>query len=720
MNTMSRAFWAVWNQMMRNASAAIAVNVLGASLAFPQTDFATRIQNADAEPENWLSHGRNYQETRDSPLAQINVGNVTQLGLAWSYDLDTNRGQEATPIVVDGVMYTTSAWSKVQAFEATTGRLLWQFDPKVPGESAVKSCCDVVNRGVAFWDGKVYVGTIDGRLIAINGKSGAIVWSVLTIDPQSQSAITGAPRIVKGKVIIGNAGADQGARGYVSAYDAATGRLVWRFYTVPGEPGKVDGAASDEILRSIALPTWDGHWWTKGGGLGGGTVWDAISYDPQLDLLYVGVGNGSYWNRKYRSNSRGDNLFVSSIIALRPDTGAYVWHYQEVPGDEWDYDATQQMVLADLELGGSVRKVLMQASKNGFFYLLDRVSGKLIAATPFVPQTWTDGIDPTTGRPAVRASARYSVTNKPFVLLPSGGGAHNWQSMAYSARTGLVYVPVQDYGNMMAPDLNFKPKPVGTNNGIDMSSAFPTDPALLAQLSPTKGHLLAWNPRTQREAWRVTYDGIPNGGILSTGGDLVFQGDSHGFLNAYDATTGGKLWSNDLGSVASGAPITWSHAGRQYVSIVAGWGGAMGLLMGNLANDKNGNRPPLTGRVLTFTLGGAANLPPRERTHRAPPTPVAQFGDAATIERGRINYDRVCVVCHGFNAESASAIPDLRYSGTLTTREAWMAIVEGGALASKGMVSFSRDFSSTDIDAIRAYIIDQTRPPPSTAHGVKN
>ena len=396
-----------------------------------------RIVSADQEPGNWMSHGRTYSEERFSPLKQINDQNVARLGLAWHFDLDTHRGQEATPLVIDGVMYFTSAWSKVFALNAATGEKLWSFDPKVAPEWAVNACCDVVNRGVGAWNGKVFVGTLDGRLIALDAASGHLVWQEQTTDPSKRYTITGAPRVVKGKVIIGNGGAEMGVRGYVSAYDAETGKMVWRFYTVPGEPSK---PIESPILEKAAK-TWSGQWWKNGGG---GTVWDSMAYDSKLDLLYIGTGNGDPWPRKIRNPGQEDNLFASSIIALKPDTGEYVWHYQENPGDEWDYDSDEQMILADLKIDGHLSQVLLHAPKNGFFYVLDRATGKLLSAKPYTHVTWATGIDMQTGRPVESLGAQYEKSPKPALVSPGPAGAHSWQAMSYNPETGLVYFPVLD------------------------------------------------------------------------------------------------------------------------------------------------------------------------------------------------------------------------------------------------------------------------------------
>src|SRR5210317_107265 len=388
-----------------------------------------RIIAADSEPGNWFSHGRGYDEQRFSPLDLINADNVGGMSLAWYYDLETDRGLEATPLVVDGTIYTTGTWSIVYAFNAISGKLLWKFDPEVPKEWAVHLCCDAVNRGVALWEDKVYVGTLDGRLIALDGGTGEPVWSVQATDRSRPYSITGAPRVVKGRVIIGNGGSELGVRGYVSAYDAASGELDWRFYTVPGDPSE----PFESPALEMAAATWKGgEWWKIGGG---GTVWDSMAYDPDLDLLYIGVGNGSPWNRHIRSPGGGDNLFLSSIVALRPDSGEYAWHYQTTPRESWDFTATQHMILADLELGGRERKVIMQAPKNGFFYVVDRATGEFLSAEKYSLVTWATHVDPETGRPVEAPGVRYD-GGQPAVTFPGFMGGHNWQPMSYSPLTG--------------------------------------------------------------------------------------------------------------------------------------------------------------------------------------------------------------------------------------------------------------------------------------------
>jgi quinohemoprotein ethanol dehydrogenase len=418
---------------------------------------AARLTKAADEPSQWMTYGGTYEEQRFSKLTQINRDNVKRLGLTWFADYDTNLSQAGTPLFIDGVIYVSTAWSKVYAFDARTGKQLWQYDPKVPGEWAVNVCCGLVNRGVAAWNGKIYVGTLDGRLVALDAKTGKEVWSVLTIDRTQRYAISGAPRVVKGKVIIGNAGGEFDVRGYVTAYDAETGQQAWRFFTIPGDPSK---GFENEAMKKAAA-TWPAklEWWKVGGG---GTVWDAITYDPVSDLIYLGVGNGTPWNQRARDPKQGDNLFLASIVAVKPDTGEYVWHYQETPGDNWDFDATSPIMVANLKLEGAEHRVIMQASKNGFFYVLDAASGKLLRADAFTEMNWSTGVDMKTGRPKETKAARYK-EGKPFNGLPGPQGAHAWHPMSYSPDTGLVYIPVHEAYFPWVEDPKWEPRKVGYN-----------------------------------------------------------------------------------------------------------------------------------------------------------------------------------------------------------------------------------------------------------------
>jgi quinohemoprotein ethanol dehydrogenase len=657
----------------------------------------TRLMNADKEPGNWMTYGRTYNEQRFSPLKQITDANVHQLSLAWYYDVDTRRGQEATPLVVDGVMYFTTAWSKVISLDAASGARRWEYDPKVPREWGVNACCDVVNRGVAAWKGKVFVGTLDGRLIALDAASGKPVWETLTIDPKMRYTITGAPRVVKGKVIIGNGGAEMGVRGYVSAYDPETGKLVWRFYTVPGDPAK----PFESPILEKAAKTWSGEWWKNGGG---GTVWDGMAYDPELDLLYIGSGNADPWARKFRNAQAEDNLLASSIIALRPDTGEYVWHYQENPGDEWDYDSAEQIILADLQIDGQARHVLLHAPKNGFFYVLDRATGQLLSAKPFAKVSWASGVDLQTGRPIELPEAEYEKGHKPSVVSPGPAGAHSWQPASYSPDTGLVYFPVLEAGFVYKSAEHFKHNAFAFDTGTDpVAAGLPQEPNIKkAILGSVKGHLTAWDPVKQMEVWRADRPGPWNGGALSTAGNLVFEGTGYGQFEAFRANTGEKIWSASTQSGMTAGPISYTVNGEQYIAILVGWGGVLPLAAGETARQSpQMNNVP---RMLAFKLGGTASLPPAPEVKPQVLTPPRATASPATVKKGEELYQRYCSVCHGDVAVSGGTLPDLRYSGALGN-EQWFRIVRDGMLESYGMVGFSKELPRQDAEAIRAYVI---------------
>ncbi len=647
----------------------------------------------------WLSYGRTYDEQRFSPLVAINEDNISKLGLAWSYDLDTpHRVQEATPLVVDGVMYVTSAWSKLFALDARTGKEIWRFDPKVPGEAGVKACCDVGNRGAAAWNGKIIFGTLDGRLVAVDAATGKQVWEVMTVPAGQNYTITGAPRVFEGKVFIGNGGAEYGARGFITAYDADTGKQLWRFYTVPGDPAQ----PFESPALEKAAKTWKGDWWKLGGG---GTVWDSIVIDPTLRLVYVGVGNGSPWNQKLRSPGGGDNLYLSSIVALKIDTGEYVWHFQTTPGETWDFTASQPMMLADLQIEGKTRQVIMQAPKNGFFYVLDRATGEFISGAAYAFMTWANGLDPKTGRPNATKEARYDQTGKPTAVVPGPGGAHSWQPMSFSPKTGLVYFPVMEAGFMFIPAKSVRPSQIGWNTGVDFNAgSLPTDPKILAGIKQQlKGHLVAWDPVAQKEVWRVQFDHPWNGGTLATAGNLVFQGNAMGELAAYRASDGKKLWSAPTQAGVLAAPISFEADGEQYVAVEVGWGGAFGLAAGELARDAHlaSNIP----RVLVYKIGGTAklpDLPPAEPQKLEPPP---EIGDEATWTAGKAVFHTYCSVCHGDSAVSGGVIPDLRMSPVTRDAAAWDHIVRGGERMPRGMVSFAAEVSPEDSEKVRAYVI---------------
>jgi quinohemoprotein ethanol dehydrogenase len=672
----------------------ISVNAANGAPGAPAAVNTQRIVQADKEPQNWLSHGRTYDEQRFSPLTDINDKNVKDLGLAWHFDTETKRGLEATPIVVDGVIYTTGSWSVVFALDARTGKQLWKYDPDVPRSVGKKACCDVVNRGVAVYDGKVFFGSLDGRLIALDAASGQRIWETNTVDTSKPYTITGAPRIIKGKVIIGNGGAEFGVRGYITAYDVNSGNQAWRFYTVPGDPSK---PFESEALKKAAA-TWKGEWWKIGGG---GTVWDSMAYDPELDLLYIGVGNGSPWNRNIRSPGGGDNLYLSSIVAIKPDTGTYVWHYQTTPSESWDYTATQHIILADLQINGALRKVLMQAPKNGFFYVIDRVTGKFISAKPYVYTNWATHIDPQTGRP-VETKEQYR--DKEKITYPSPYGGHNWHPMSFSKSTGLVYIPALDIPMLYKQATDFKPNPNGWNTGVDMVAAMPPagmDQILDRKLSGmlAKGHLSAWDPIQQKEVWRVQHSGPWNGGVLSTAGNLVFQGTADGRLVAYRADTGVKLWESPTQTGIIAPPVTYKIDNEQYVAVMAGWGGAFPMVAGAAAQfAKKGPE----GRLLVYKIGGAAKLPAFEPPQRVlDPQPVN--ADESTLVKGYGIYHTHCAACHGATAISGSLIPDLRYMSA-GMHAAFDEIVINGVLESRGMIGRGVILTKDDAHALHAYI----------------
>jgi len=660
---------------------------------------AQRLRSADQEAQNWLSHGRTYSEQRFSPLAQIDQSNVGKLGLAWTYKLDVDRGVEATPIVVDGVMYTTGAFSMVYALDAATGKLRWKYDPQVPRYAAGKGCCDVVNRGVAVWEGKVYVGAFDGRLVAVDASTGKQLWAVDTrIDPNRSYTITGAPRVVNGKVIIGNGGAEFGVRGYVSAYDANSGKLAWRFYTVPGDPA----LPSENPAMEMARKTWFGDQYYRQGG--GGTVWDSMAYDPELNQLYIGVGNGSYWNLGTRSEGKGDNLFLSSIVALNPDSGEYIWHYQTTPGDKWDFTATQTITLADLPINGNPTKVLMQAPKNGFFYVIDRTNGKLLSAEKFMPANWASHVDLTTGRPVLTDDADYVKGGGYKLVVPGFLGAHSWHPMSFSPLTNLVYIPAQETAAAYKanPDVSRSPNPAIVNLGV-IPADLPEDPkAAKPILDSYKGKLLAWNPVTQKEAWSVAYPGVFNGGTLATAGGLVFQGTADGRVTAYAADSGKLLWESPANTGVMAGPVSYSVRGEQYVTFMAGWGGVFPLLMGPFA--KNGTKVLPDARVLTYKLGGKATLPPPKAAPQMPNPPALRFEDESRIQAGRALFNAAnCAGCHGLNAISGGVVPDLRYLAPKTHEQ--FALIVKGLRSPKGMPSFNNVLNDEQIDLIHNYVI---------------
>jgi quinohemoprotein ethanol dehydrogenase len=677
---------------------ACVISMLGVGYAAQPIDDARL--TAAASSAEWLTIGRDYAETRFSPLTQINSSNVGRLGLAWSYDTQSLRGLEATPLVADGVMYSSADWSNVFAVDARTGRQLWRWDAKADRIRGARACCDVVNRGLALYKGKIYVGVIDGRLAALDAATGALRWEVQTTPVAEPYTITGAPRVVDGKVIIGNGGAELGVRGFVSAYDAETGKLAWRFYVVPGDPSK--GFENDAMRK--AAKTWTGQWWNNGAG--GGTPWDSFAYDPQAQLLYVGTGNGGSWDRKIRSPGGGDNLYLSCIVALHVETGELAWYYQETPGDQWDYTAVQQMTLTDLTIGGRKRKVLMQAPKNGFFYVLDRITGELLSAQPYAKVSWAKGVDMKTGRPIETRQARYGY--EAVTQWPGPGGAHNWQPMSFNPGTGLVYIPAVEGSFNYVEERDFKREPGFWNMGIDLSARagskdIPSLPASEYESGTgtevgAPSSLLAWDPVAAKPRWRVRYQDATGGGTLSTAGNLVFQGLSDGRLVAYTADSGRKLWEVQLGNGVMAAPNTWSLDGKQYVSVMVGWGGATGLYVGNPTHQFKA-----PGRLYTFVLDGNAQLEPVRGIQKNPLSVIEHPSTPADVDYGAALFARRCSMCHGVAVVSGGAIADLRYA-LPSTYDALDQIVRGGAYQQLGMPKFYF-FKESDVTAIKSYLL---------------
>ncbi|MGX7893941.1 PQQ-dependent dehydrogenase, methanol/ethanol family [Tsuneonella sp. HG222] len=661
--------------MIRRALAAIAAAALLVA-AGPQAD--------------WPTTGRTYAEEHYSPLDQIDAANVGRLGLAWYADLETDRGQEATPLVVGRVLYNVEPWNIVTAYDAATGRKIWRYDPRVPLKFGRLACCDIVSRGLGYADGIIYVGALDGRLIALDAASGKEVWSVQTTDQAQPYTITGAPRVYDGKVLIGNGGAERGVRGYVTAYDAKSGKQAWRWYTIPGNPA--DGFENAAMERAAA--TWTGEWWKAGGG---GTAWDGMAYDPVLGLLYIGTGNGSPWAQQWRSPGGGDNLYLSSIVALDLATGEYRWHYQTTPGESWDYTATQPMILADLAIGGRQRQVLMQAPKNGFFYVLDRATGELLNASALVPMNWATGVDLKSGRPIETATARYGV--EPVMISPGAGGAHNWNPMAFSPGTGLVYIPVTEtymaYG--LAP--SWKP-------GDGLGTSFRGDDdkrKAIAEYADanSKGWLVAWDPVAGREAWRTRPEKKGSGGVLATAGNLVFQGSIGQTFAAYDARTGAKVWEMPVQQVPIAAPISYMVDGVQYIAVNAGWGGGLAHVERSSYEDIKLGKP----RLLVFRLDGPVRLPPPPAEGVAIPEllpPPRLEATASEVAQGEGLYAQNCALCHGPAARGG--IKDLRHMSPATHKD-FLGVVLGGSRARQGMASFADTLNEEQAKAIHAYLI---------------
>ncbi len=681
---------------------------------------AERLFNADAEPDQWMALGRTYHGQRFSPLDQVSADNVEELGFAWEYEARSRRGrvehgQEATPLMVDGVLYASGPWGSVFAVDARTGEERWRYDPEVDGSYNRRACCDVVNRGLQIWDGRAYVGTLDGFLVALDAATGAEIWKVDTfVDRDTRSyTITSPPQVAGDVVVIGNSGGEFGVRGYITAYDLLTGEERWRFYIVPGDP---DVAPPEDAAMELALETWgpDTDW---DAGLGG-TVWGEMNYDPELDLLYVGTGNSTPYSGWNRDPSGGDNLFLVSIVAIDPDDGSLAWHYQQVPWEIWDYTATANMILADLEIDGQLRKVIMQAPKNGFYYVLDRETGEFISAEPFAYQNWALGIDET-GRPIINPDAVYR--EESAIVFPSMVGAHNWHPMSFNPETGLTYIPAREGGMLIDNEEAYEWKPGQYNVGTlavhddqllqrlpeDTRSDFAEEVAARPDLPSTRmgDYLVAWDPVEQREAWRVRTGAnyAAGGGTLTTSGGLVFQGNKAGELVAYDAETGARLHAIHVGTGIMAAPISYELDGEQYVAVMAG---ALAWASDSVARRDYENY----GRILAFRLGGGETpLPPRRVLTPTPEPPADFVVVQAEADRGEDLYYQWCFNCH-FNRgeEVLGAYPDL-HRLTPETHGIFNQIVLDGAYAFGGMASFADVLDESDVAAIQAYLVREQR-----------
>jgi quinohemoprotein ethanol dehydrogenase len=639
--------------------------------------------------KDWLSYGLDYSETRFSKLNEINAGNVKNLGLKWTYNLESVRGVEATPLVVDGIMYVTASWSVVHAVDVRTGKRIWTYDPKVPRAGGYKGCCDVVNRGVALYKGKVFVGSYDGRLVAIDAVTGRKVWEKDTIIDHSHSyTVTGAPRVVKGKVLIGNGGAEFGVRGYITAYDAETGEQAWRWFVVPGDPSK---PYEDASMEAAAL-TWDpaGKYWINGGG---GTAWDTMAYDPDLNLVYIGTGNGAPWNRKLRSPSGGDNLYLASIVALNPDTGQYVWHYQETPGDNWDYTSTQPMILATIPVDGRPRKVILHAPKNGFFFVIDRTNGKFLSAKNYVDVNWATGYD-ANGRPIEVPEAR---GDKPFDAIPDPHGASNWHPMSYNPITGYAYIPAQNIPMNLTAQKEWKHNasvPGNPMSGLGWNLGF--DVNVTPPKSKPFGRLIAWDPVKQEQVWKQDYASPWNGGTLTTAGNLVFQGTADGRFVAYDAKTGEKLWESSTGTGVVAGAATYEVDGTQYVSVAVGWGGVYGESA--RATDKEA-----PGTVFTYVIGGKTPLPEFKKYQSAGLVQGVKY-DPANVGPGTLLYVSHCGFCHGVpGVDKGGNIKNLGYVPAEEIANL-KDFVFKGPFTDQGMPDFTGKLSEDDVVKIQAFI----------------
>jgi quinohemoprotein ethanol dehydrogenase len=675
---------------------------------------AARLAHADSEPGQWLTTGRDAGGSYFSPLSQINEQSVKKLGFAWQYALGTARGLEASPLVVDGVMFAAGNYGRVYALNAATGAELWTFVPTVDMQWARFACCDVVNRGIALREGRVYVAALDGYLYCLDANTGKPIWKTDTLIGREKHipyTVTGSPVVTRDAVVIGNGGADYpGVRGYITAFDLDSGKFKWRFFTVPRNPALGE---QDQPHLVQAVKTWDPrHQWEAGGG---GNVWDGLSYDPQTDLVFMGTANVSPYNTRQDGRKGGDELYGCSVIAVHASNGEMAWYYQEVPDDRWDFDSTQKFILTTLTIGGAKHDVLLHAAKNGFFYVFDRATGEVLTGKNFTFVNWTQGLDPVTHKPIPNPAADYN--EKPALVWPSAFGAHSWHPMSFNPGTGLVYIPALEAPNVM---IEISKRPAKAVDGwFTVQGIMPGDydpaqtvrlygplPSLesLEQTSPgpikPEGVLKAWDPVSGKVAWQTAATTIWDGGVMSTGGNLVFRGDARGFLNVYAADSGKMVKSIDIGTGIMAAPVTYSVGGEQYVAFMAGYGGALGFSFApDTAAYKYGN----AGRIVALKLGGGSVPKPSEVTDPPFQKPPLDRGSRAQVLQGEILYNRVCSRCHVFGR---GMMPDLRRMSA-PTHGIFNAIVLQGVYRPKGMGRFDDVLSRADTEAIHAYLLDQ-------------
>jgi quinohemoprotein ethanol dehydrogenase len=675
----------------RSIAVALLLTLACSAPRWAQVDGALLSDESDGD--HWPSRGRTFLSQHYSPLDEIRSDNVARLGLVASLDFPDVWHVSSQPLEMDGVLYLAIGYSVVHAVDAVSGELLWRYDPEVRGP---KMALAWGIRGLALWKGRVFVGTQDGRLVALDARTGRLEWQVQTTEPEDRRYITGPPLVFDDTVLIGHGGADFGlVRGYVTAYDTQSGRQRWRFHTVPGDPAE----GFENEAMEMAAKTWTGEWWKYGGG---GTVWHAMTYDPDRGRVYLGTGNGAPWNQKIRSPGGGDNLFLSSIVALDAKTGRYVWHYQTTPGETWDYNSAMDIELATLEIDGRPRPVILHAPKNGFFYVIDREDGQLVSAAKFAKVTWAQRIDPETGRPVEAAGSRYEDGEE--LLWPGSLGAHGWPPMSFNPRTGLVYIPARDipalYRDRTIDPARWTPEQTGNVLGLDPDmSDTPEDAG--------RSFLLAWDPVRQRQAWRADTPALTAGGTLTTAGDLVFQPQADGKFVARDARDGSVRWSYAMGVGSQAPPISYRVGGRQYVALLAGWAGQPMLLgTASAAMGWVGREHPR--RLLIFALDGRASLPPAPP--RARPVPLddpAMELDPQRVRAGELLFFR-CGLCHGMGAISGGAAPDLRASPIALSAEAFDSAVRGGSLLARGMPEFP-DLTPEEVESLRHYVRARAR-----------